>query len=289
MLAIHRTVRRAAFAAVAAVLAGSFTAQSAHAAQIYTAGGFEGFTNNPISGQSGGTPAMTWSDGLNGAGSTETVVGSGGIGNTKALQITKTSNSDLVTSPTFSNSILANTVTVSVGVDITAAGAGNGTSSFGPAFGINIVGNAGASNLGSFGIDSSTNTLVLDNGDNSFNATPNNVDFNTVLLPGFHTLTLTATNPFGSSVVLNAFVDGGVTPVATFTSLNQASTFTFGNLFGESDFNTAESNNFGGTALFDNFTVSADANVPEPASLSLIGLAFIGLCARRTKRVASAL
>jgi hypothetical protein len=272
MRRIHQIISRAAVVAAAGLVALSLSAQSAKATTLYTTD-FSGFSTGDINTQSGGTPTKTWSQTVSTNTAANVIAG-------PALQIARTGTTGLTeVAPVFSPnvSLVGNTITVSTTVNVITPSTGNPADVDGPFFGITLVGSGGAPALGSFGIDALSGSLLFDTGDFSFNAT---TGAGPTGLSGPQTISFSVTDT-GSQDVLNAYL--GNTLEYSATSSNFASSFYAGFLGGFTDEPGQPGNDAGdATANFTSYSVSE--SVPEPASLSLLGVALIGFCGRRGRR-----
>jgi len=292
MRSIHKTIRRAAVLAAAALVAGSLSAQSARATVIFNSNGFEtanGYTvgsnlfNQPSSGPAFGSLGTNSTSGT----THSQVVASNAFAGTNAAQLNWTTADGIIGySPFFTApgndpvSVNGPLVTITSEFKYNApVGVPNGGD--GPFMGLKAFGNNGAVLLGGVGVDLTTGELVrLD---------PS---------AGFQTFTDDATLAVNTyallSVQLNfnthTYVESVSGPVSDSFSgsfSGTATSFYAGYLDGEST-NGSGPNQTGdptsGTGFYDNYQIT-DSAVPEPGSLALLGLSGIGMLARRSRRI----
>jgi len=305
----HRLINRAAVLAVG-VLALSFPGRAAFADTVIYSTGFEPSTftttggvggAGAVNGQGGFVESLTPTNGT----STAIVENSNVISGTQSLNITRTA------SPSANNIYVAPQTHVSQAspfevtaqVDVKIGTIPTGTSGNGPDFGLNLYGNGGALQIGSLVVDSSDGNiydtanggavdLITDGGP------PNNVGGDPVALTSnsVETLKIVAnfTSGAGGTVTLQYFMGAGPNNASPTLEDTQTTTgvdvnsFDFAYLWGGTSVGTPtgdapSGDNGTNSAIFDNYSVSTDAAVPEPTSMAVIGVAGMLLSLRRSR------
>jgi len=294
---MHGRNRKLYAVAVAALVSGGLISQRASATTVPYSTGFEttdGFATGDLSTQGAATG---WYEGVgsdtnhsSGVIETTTTYASSG----QALQLNRAApyttpsvnaNPVIAYSPLFANATAASGQSFSVSTEINYTATGVTASDmdggpFGPVFGIEIngpstgVGNPNVS-LGSLTVDATTGNLIVDDGSGTYDT----VSATTLTAGDWYNLTLTVVDT-GSGFVLDSYLNGVlVGDASNIASVNSVSAYTQGYLFGAAD---SGEDAGAGTAYFDNY--SAEANVPEPTSMAVLGLAAIGLVGRRARR-----
>jgi hypothetical protein len=281
MRRIHQIISRAAVLAAAGLVGVSMSARSASAATLVNTG-FENFSTGNVDGQQGFV--------INPSGvitSTANVTTSTPVEGTQALDISRTAGGTLQTAP---HTIVAQpapfnvTVQADVAIPTFTTGAGDG-----PFFGLNLIGNNGALGIGSLVIDARNGHIADSTGPSGLSdlSVGTNPPFATapVLTAGntFHTLKINAdfTAGQGGPVTLNYFVDG--VQYDSVVDTGPVNSFDFGFLSG---FGVSSPGVDAGASLgvFDNFSITTDAAVPEPTGLAAVAVSGILFLARRSRR-----
>jgi hypothetical protein len=304
----NRLINRAAVLAAAGLVALSITGRSAHADTVLYSTGFETPTFTTTGGSGGG-------GNLNGQGSfVESLTGTGTgvvetsnvISGAQSVDITRNSASTLDFAPhTVVSQASPFTVTAQVDVKIPTF---SGTGGNGPNFGLDLYGNNGALEIGSLSIDASNGNiwdtangrsaaLITDGANPSegpavpggpVGGDPTPISANTV-----ETLKIVANfaSGAGGPVTLQYFIgtgpNGATTLEDTETTTVNVSSFDFAYLFGGAALGAPTGDNGTNSGIFDNYSVSTNAAVPEPTSLAVVGVAGMLLSLRRSRRAVS--
>jgi hypothetical protein len=309
------SVRRRIFSASAAALAVGLLASGprANAANIFTTD-FEPSTyTSPYTFSSTSTyPTASGNEGglyldYNGTTSSTASIGTltmaqaaqEGPSSDQVLQISHVAGSTIGVGPRTDVTVGAGsggttTISATVDIDPTTGTAVTGlatptAANNGPFFGINLVGNNGASEIGLFGVDATTGDLVYSPGGSGTltffrqpGSTPAQVNGE-----GSDPYELTATFAPDGTIVLNAYLldDADPTsPIFTFTSdATGVTSFDYTYLW-----SSGLTKDTAGSGYFDNLSVDSSfaptSSVPEPTGLAVIGVCGVLLTSRRRMR-----
>jgi hypothetical protein len=267
MLGIHRNIRRAALIAAAAVLTGTLSAQSARANTLYgpTSFGSPTFSSGNVNGQAGFGVSVTGSPGT----STATV-------NTSVPELTVTRNAGdaLLAAPTFGAYDPASTFTIDSKVTVlipTFTGTGGST---GPAFGLDVFGDSGGTNVAGLVVDASNGEIYDSAGGSVFTVSP------TVTTSVDTPVNLEVDATFsGGTVTLNYLVNS----VSVDTNTASAASFYDAAIFGGEGF-TNGGPDVSNVADFTNYSVTESSSVPEPTSLAALCVGGVLFGLRRNRR-----
>jgi len=290
MRPINRLINRAAVLAAAGLVALSITGRSASADTVLYSTGFE----TPTFTTTGSTPAGN----LNGQGGfVESLTGTGTgvvetsnvISGAQSVNITRNSASTLDFAPhTIVSQASPFTVTAQVDVKIPTF---SGTSGNGPNFGLDLYGNNGALEIGSLSIDSSNgNIWDTANGVSAALITDGSPDPSPISAGSVETLKVVANfaSGAGGPVTLQYFIgsgpNGATTLEDTETTTVNVSSFDYAYLFGGAALGAPSGDNGTNSGIFDNYSVSTNAAVPEPTSMAVVGVAGMLLSLRRSRR-----
>jgi len=309
MLAIHRTVRRVALMAAAAVLAGSLSGQSAHAAVVYSTGfgtfggtdtwtngsttdGVDGYISGTASASIQSNPSAYTSNAFSTPGTVNNPSWQGAPAfSSQALQLVRSAGGAAGVGPNLSSLTTVNsatqnsTVTISTYVgSVPASGTGTG-----PFVGLDLFGNNDAVAIGSFGIDESTGNVVYSL--NGVNYTVSSQTVAPISATGeYDQLQLVAAFTGGNgttagSIQLTGYVDGNLAFTGTSAAVGDVITFSHAYMFAGT-LDTPTDTNSAYTAYFGDYQVSQSLSaIPEPGTMTLMTVCGVLLAGRRKRKV----
>jgi len=284
MRRIHQIISRAAVLAAAGLVAVSLSARTASATTLYTTnGGFDtwndtvtsdsgSFTNGDVNSPSQGHFALHGTLPTHGSAA---VVNTSGGGN---LVVTRNAGDSVLDAPVLNitpsgTTIFDSKVTVQVTPTLTGGASG-------PAFGLDIFGDGGGTNVASLVVDGTTGDIYDSVGGTQFLLSDGSMGAPAVNTGSAVTFEIDATYA-GGSVSLNYLVNGSSVDTESIASASFYDAAIFGG-FGYAAGTDPSSQ----AADFSNYLVT-ETVVPEPGSLAAIGIGGLLFAFRRNRRRAS--